>query len=401
MKRLSILVLVLILMASAAMAESPAAQTARFEGDGYDTPEEAVLAYIDALNRADVHGMLATFAHESYIAHFDPELYIRRANSLFPSGMINETPVTDAFSADLVLHARYGNIITLILSQYTEYTDSLNGETRAPMDQERIDTHFARYGQSFFHDPAGHVESAECLDTALLTRYLSLSPLSRRNFALQYAYAGADDLADVAVYFRINGSDLIQCMTCARYDGRWYNLSLQGYTASILGVPASLAGLIRVDDRTKDAYFSFTESPDSDELLAEREQYTSSPLGGTRWQMVSLDPPDIELKDSAEEALLSDRGLWCEVRFYSFGGAVITLAAGPRLRQTLGMHYRREVLSAAWSEADGLLRVEELRVSSLRNIPVGVATAVSASFDGETITFCFDDGTVAVFRQAD
>ena len=52
MQKLMALMLVLALLVPAALAETT------HEGAGYDSPEDAVLAYIEALNRGDVDDML-------------------------------------------------------------------------------------------------------------------------------------------------------------------------------------------------------------------------------------------------------------------------------------------------------------------------------------------------------
>ena len=39
----------------------------RFEGEGYESPEEAVAAYLEAMRNGDVAGMLSTFAIETYV----------------------------------------------------------------------------------------------------------------------------------------------------------------------------------------------------------------------------------------------------------------------------------------------------------------------------------------------
>ena len=66
------IVFLLILALACSFLPFAAAESGRLEGAGYDTPEEALLAYIDALNRGDVGGMLSTFALESYVEHADP-----------------------------------------------------------------------------------------------------------------------------------------------------------------------------------------------------------------------------------------------------------------------------------------------------------------------------------------
>ena len=399
MKKLSILVLILVLLVSTAMSEGVAATgRPRLEGDGYDTPEEAVLAYLDAMNNADVYGMLATFAHESYAEHFDPDLYIQRTNAIWPMGMANMTPITDTYSADLVLYSRYSNIASNLLTQYTQYTDPLYGETRAPMNQEAIDTHRQMYEQSFLHDMQGHVTFVEWIDPALITHGTFIQPVNRCNIARQYAFAGADDLANMVAHFQINGTDVLQFMTCARYEGRWYNLLFHGNAASLIGLGQDTIGLIPLYDSEIKEDLNYTPDLLYYALLAGRELYASSPLGGTRWQLISLNQQNIELKPSPEDALQSDCGLWCELHFYSVGGATITMTAGSALRSRLGMDYRSTISGTAWSESEGVLQFSELYIPSRYGYDYS-SEITSAFYDGDTLTIRLQDGTVAVFQQ--
>ncbi|MBR5344890.1 MAG: hypothetical protein IK127_03620 [Clostridia bacterium] len=401
MKKLSILVLILVLLVSTALSEGIAAtEHPQLEGNGYDTPEEAVLAYLDAMNNADVHGMLATFAHESYVEHLDTDLYIQRMNSIFPQGTANSTPITDAYSAELILFARYGSLASDLLRQYTTYTDDLDGMTRAPMNQEAIDEHNQYYEQSILQSIQGHVTFVEWVDAALLTSGTAISPVNRRNIAMQYGYVGADDLAELVVRFRINGADFLQCMTCAKYGGRWYNLLLHGNTASILGLTMNTVGLIPLyEAANKESFLLSAEALDST-LLAERDQYKASSLGGTHWQLVSLNQPDISLAASSEGALKNEADLWCELHFYSCGGATVMLTAGDALYTRFDLTYRTTLLGVAWSESDGKLHFDQYSLPSRFGYRFNTEI-VSAVWGGNFITILFQDGTAAVFQRYD
>ncbi len=400
MKKLSILILVLLLIVSAAFVDTASGQTdkPRLEGNGYDTPEEAVLAYLDAMNNADVHGMLATFAMESFAEHLDTDLYIQRMNSLFPTGVANATPIMDVYSAEIVLYARYSSLASNLMSQYTRYTDPLDGMTRAPMGQAEIDEHNQRYGQSAFHDLQGHVAFVEWIDPALLTQGKAINPTNRRNIVTQYGYVGADDLAELVARFRINGTDFLQCMTCAQYEGRWYNLLLHGNTASLLGLAMDTVGLFTLDMAVQEGYLLLSQESLDSVLLPEREQYKASPLGSTHWRLASLTRADISLAGSPEEALQDNADLWCELHFYSCGGVSVTLIASPALCSQLDLSYRKLLLGMAWSESGGNLHLEQL-TSPTRYGYTFSTEIVSAVWGGDFITVLFEDGTAAVFQR--
>ena len=54
------------------------------EGPGYDSPEEAVTAYLEAMKKGDARGMLSTFAIETYVAEMDAQAYLERMWAFTP-----------------------------------------------------------------------------------------------------------------------------------------------------------------------------------------------------------------------------------------------------------------------------------------------------------------------------
>lgn len=55
-----------------------------FEGSGFDSPEEAVTAYLEAMQEGDVQGMLSTFAIETYVDNVDAQTYLTRMGAFVP-----------------------------------------------------------------------------------------------------------------------------------------------------------------------------------------------------------------------------------------------------------------------------------------------------------------------------
>ena len=74
MKKLLICLLALMLAAIPALGEGT--ETGAIEGPGFDSPEEAVSAYLEALKNGDAAGMLSTFAIETYVAEMDAQAYL-------------------------------------------------------------------------------------------------------------------------------------------------------------------------------------------------------------------------------------------------------------------------------------------------------------------------------------
>lgn len=61
-------------------AESAAEETleTKMEGDGFDTPEEALTAYIEAFKKMDMNGMISVYAMESFLENLDLEALVEK-----------------------------------------------------------------------------------------------------------------------------------------------------------------------------------------------------------------------------------------------------------------------------------------------------------------------------------
>ena len=50
----------------------------KMEGDGFDTPEEALTAYIEAFKKMDMNGMISVYAMESLLENLDLEALVEK-----------------------------------------------------------------------------------------------------------------------------------------------------------------------------------------------------------------------------------------------------------------------------------------------------------------------------------
>ena len=57
----------------------------RYEGPGFDTPEEALMCYIDGIREFDFQKILSSFAWETQISHYSVEKYMKRVGSFSPN----------------------------------------------------------------------------------------------------------------------------------------------------------------------------------------------------------------------------------------------------------------------------------------------------------------------------
>ena len=119
MKKLLICLLALVLAAAPALGEGT--ETGALEGLGFDSPEEAVTAYLEALKKGDVEGMLATFAIETYVAEMDAQADLERMGVFQPSyGM--RLPLGGDYQRQVAVAVRYGQLAESLASQWMLYS---------------------------------------------------------------------------------------------------------------------------------------------------------------------------------------------------------------------------------------------------------------------------------------
>ncbi len=262
MKRLLVCLLVLLL-AVPALAEAPGALRprrdeavegapevalagVRFEGAGYESPEEAVAAYLQAMKNGDVAGMLASFAMETYVENVDAQASLWRVRAFMPGN--SALPLGGDYQLQMAAAKRYAELADKLYYQWLalSWPDEY-GEfgAQAVMFQAEAEVEAFRAALAE-NDVAPLLETLELVDfvapAELIEVYLSQNNL--KNLAQQAAAYGCDELADVVARLSVGGEEWYQCMQCARYDGRWYNIAFSGNAGNMLGIDVYSAGLM-------------------------------------------------------------------------------------------------------------------------------------------------------------
>ena len=434
MKKLLALLLVVLLAAGCAgcakqpeadapagspAAEQPAgndepAASGLLEGPGYATPEEAVLAYVDAMNRGDVDGMLSTFAIETFTDRADPELWLRHTHALKTYSLSKSIPASDTFVRSMIaLNRRYlfteslkGVYIYTAIPDYSARKLGTAEERQALADQLRA---------SPLHDMAGHVEFVRWADPVKLTRGHIADFRTGGDFMEQLAYTGGDDFTELVAELRVNGRLAFQPMTCVRYGGRWYNLEYSTRIAYYAGAKESWKQMFWMPDDDEAAACEQALAAEYPEESARWDALQQSDMAGARWPLASLSVPDVTVCDSAEAAESSDgMAAWAEIHFTRVGGAMITVCVSPALQQQLGTNSPVFRIRFPWAP-DGIRtfytrekRGQEFVVPLFRfygsddedNIALDLEN-LTAELDGTSVTFTAGGSLQAVFRKPD
>ncbi len=216
----------------------------KIEGPGYDTPEDAAKAYLEALKNQDIDAMVAAFAVESYAEHYDLQAMFERLQCYSPT-LDMKLPAGSDYNNELNIEGRRAAILRLIESQYFLYNvPSVNLESTSILtDNPNLISDMEKETKNYvFSDLkiTGTMAPEEMTD-------LYLSENNQENIAKQVKPYGVDskDIANVVITFEADGDTWYFCPQMICYNGRWYIQTLAGNLPSILGWAPSYGGLAR------------------------------------------------------------------------------------------------------------------------------------------------------------
>ena len=379
-----------------AAAADEVSGSGRLEGPGYDSPEDAAMAYIDAMNRGNVREMLATFALESFADHADPLLYDQRLGSYdikYGFGM----PVVDDYGRALTARFRYAQLANSLLSCYVDYATALGGKKLNFDSYEEIVAFLDQFPQSPLAGLSGNVSFTRWLNPVNLTEGFFAGPYYAGSAACSAAYYGAEDIAEPVAQIEINGRTALMGICCVRYNGRWYNLEL-GNTVMTRLVPSDRnkthLWLPLILEQSQVRSLLRTGYPEEN---ARWDAIRQSGLGGTRLVMVALEAMGVAVHENAADAAADSAGIHAEIRFFGNGSGLITVTAGPALQKQLGMDSAAARFVFAWQPGESGGVVLQNIEPFIRN-GISLATEnITAVMDGSAVTLTLPHGMRAVF----
>lgn len=214
-------------------SKSSASGSDKIEGPGYDTPEDAAKAYLEALKNQDVDAMVATFAVESYVENYDLEVMCERLQAYAPS-LDMKLPTSNDYNNSLDVETRKAAIISQIEYQYFIFNvSSVDMESTLLLeDQPDIVSNMEKETKDYvFAD----LEITGTMEPEDLTDIYS-SESNQKTIAAQVKPYGVDekDIATVIITFDASGKNWYFCPQLIRYEGKWYVQTLSGNLAGLL-----------------------------------------------------------------------------------------------------------------------------------------------------------------------
>ena len=243
--------------------------TKKIEGDGYATPEEAAMAYVEALKEQDLDKMLSTFAVETYCEKYNTEDHIRRVGSYSITDYLTN-PISPASinilkdknagirQSDLIRSINYLLLaLTICYEKYdlgkdTEILEEVlsgnsvfNSDSSNKLDPDQIVSDLCMFPDTSSIQIEGIIYPED-----LSQLYLQSANLS--NMKTNADIMGAEGFKSLGVLFSMGTKRYLATMDTVRYNGRWYNLKGTGMFSTFLGLSITSGGVVPYDEVVPD-----------------------------------------------------------------------------------------------------------------------------------------------------
>jgi len=234
-------------------AEAATAQDARIEGSGFETAEDAVMAYLDALRETSLDGMISTFAIESHAENFDLVAQLERLQAFHPSIIFQgQLPTTTHFTTAIASHGRQAQVAGQIMMQHsTLFFPHLVDEGRPTvLDRDNVRRDAQRIvnelGSSSHEDVMRSMRflSFVTLESVSAQAYqFYISEVNQENIRRNLDIIGAQKQENVIARVEIGNEVYLFFFEVVSYGDSWFISSLQGNHGILLGVSAFNGGV--------------------------------------------------------------------------------------------------------------------------------------------------------------
>lgn len=237
-KLISCFLALAVLLGCSAFAEeeTPAGNPVRYEGAGFDTPEDAVTCYMHGLKNLDFEQMLSAYAWETLASHYDTEKAIEYQKSYSPV-TLGRMPSFNGFMQTANLHAFRANETRMIYDALEAYImgDEFHQGFTLPVNEDEAEDFLQQFDNGKLEQLSGMGEILFLTPDVATKGVFSLEK-NQENFAKQTARYGADEVVNVVAAAPVGNGMLVCVPTVARYGDRWYMVSVISFTAYMLAV---------------------------------------------------------------------------------------------------------------------------------------------------------------------
>ena len=228
------------------------------EGKGFNTPEEAVISYLEALKAGDMDAMRSCFAIETIAQNYDIcdntdriKVYAYDTAKIYAP---TDVPLLQELNVERqrsrVSNIIYSHVLVRSFDKGVESGDKIITEFKDSYLVSNVDGDDMKKTMSIIEESASEfadLEIGHAIDPYLLsdiyTRTDSLAAIKK----IHDTYGGSGAKC-VAITLQIGGTDYLLSMDTIRYNDRWYLSGIGSNLAVIMGLDALSEGLIKFDD---------------------------------------------------------------------------------------------------------------------------------------------------------
>ena len=221
------------------------AEGGRWEGPGFDTPEDAVLYYLDGLKTQDLDKMLGAFAWESKLEHSSIRQQIERYG-VYSSSTNPLFPTNDGIAGTIMLERYRSQILDSITRSFMAYLAyGQKAETvmqGLPIGPLKTDEDIRNVINSFDMsrlDKLITLDNIQFILPNMATNGQYSDSRIQANIEKDRIAYGADELIDRVAFFTIDGENYFFACSVSRFGDRWYLYSVPGYVGNIMGIDAN------------------------------------------------------------------------------------------------------------------------------------------------------------------
>ncbi len=230
--------------------------SARLEGNGFDTPEEAVTYYLEGLKNLNFNQMLQAFAWETQAAHFSVDAKIQRIRAYtmyLKPRLLGDSDFVRTANLYSLRVAQIDAIYQSIELYILQNDHPMQASTGAIVFREdgEFDAFKEKFNNGRLEKLAG-MTNIRFLTPDEVTEGKFSRENNRENYIKMNAMYGADETVDVPAVAELDGEILFCCPTVARYGDKWYLVSLGSMTNSIMGMDVMRQAFTTVEGSLSD-----------------------------------------------------------------------------------------------------------------------------------------------------
>lgn len=232
------------------------ANTSSVQGEGFDTPEDAIRAYAEYLRDGDINGIYSVFAVESYLKHYDMKEAFEYTHAYQPYLQNTNNPILLLDGSDLANGINLESRKSYIKSElYKSYIYCMAQQ----IDDEEIraqilSTNPKALEDEDIDDVISFLESNPGFKDMKIKDIMKPSDFGfeREDFMNDSddslkKILGVDDIENVSLRISFDGDDYVIFMVAARYGNKWYLVNFNNVVCYRLGVSSLSGGMVLYD----------------------------------------------------------------------------------------------------------------------------------------------------------